>query len=193
MLELIVDKLELLQPVNEIPEVTDSVEKVKTDSGTASEACRVFISHSSNDARLAERLVDLLRSALNLKAAEIRCTSVEGHRLPVGTPTDESLREEILKTEIFIGLISPSSMESAYVLFELGARWGAKLHLLPLLAPGSDSSLLKGPVAGLSALSCSNSAQLHQLINDMGKKLNIDPANPAAYQKHLDRIIGMTT
>ena len=49
----------------------------------------VFISHSSQDKVLAERVVDLLRSALNLRADTIRCTSVDGYRLAVGADSDE--------------------------------------------------------------------------------------------------------
>jgi TIR domain len=96
---------------------------------------RIFISHSSTDRELAALLVDLLRSSLNLPAEAIRCTSVEGHRLAGGAETDRALRRDIRDCEGFIGLISATSIESAYVLFELGARWGAERHLLPLLAP----------------------------------------------------------
>jgi hypothetical protein len=82
----------------------------------------VFISHSSRDKELAEALVELLRLALNLKGNEVLCTSVEGSRLAGGADTDETIREEILEVPVFIGLLSDASVESAYVLFELGAR-----------------------------------------------------------------------
>src|SRR5688572_19277140 len=95
----------------------------------------VFISHSSQDSQLARQVVDLLRSSLNLRAQQIRCTSVDGYRLPAGANTDQQLREEALAARAFIGIISPFSLTSAYVLFELGARWGAGQPLFPLLAP----------------------------------------------------------
>jgi hypothetical protein len=53
---------------------------------------RVFISHASDDAELAGRLVQLLLAALNLQSSEIRCTSVEGHRLPSGADTSTSFQ-----------------------------------------------------------------------------------------------------
>lgn len=149
----------------------------------------VFVSHSSQDSALAEQLVDLLRAALNIRASEIRCTSVNGYRLPVGAHSDEQLRQEVFEARAFLGILSPSSLVSAYVLFELGARWGAKKHLAPLLAPGLTSHALKGPIAGLNALSCESASQLHQLVQDLGKLLDIAPEAPQAYQTKIDALM----
>ncbi|MGO8928969.1 MAG: toll/interleukin-1 receptor domain-containing protein [Limisphaerales bacterium] len=151
----------------------------------------VFISHSGKDEKLAEALVELLRNALNIPANAIRCTSVNGYRLPAGAPTDEALRREVHESKAFIGLITPSSMESAYVMFELGARWGAGLHLVPLLGAGAGASFLRGPLGSLNALNCENAAQVHQLVDDLGKLLDLKERTPtAAYQAYVDRLIG---
>jgi hypothetical protein len=53
---------------------------------------RLFISHSAKDGSVAERLIELIQSALNLPAADIRCTSVDGYRLPGGASTEDQLR-----------------------------------------------------------------------------------------------------
>jgi hypothetical protein len=149
----------------------------------------VFISHSSEDSQLARQLVDLLRSSLNLRAQQIRCTSVDGYGLPAGADTDEQLREEALAARAFIGILSPFSLASAYVLFELGARWGAKQPLIPLLAPGMGSQALRGPLTGLNALNCESAGQLHQLVSDVGKTLGIEAESPAVYQGNIEAIL----
>jgi len=105
---------------------------------------RLFVSHSSDDAELAALLVQLLSTALGLRSQQIRCTSVDGYRLPGGADSDEQLRDEALAAECFIGVLSSQSLTSAYVLFELGVRWGAKKHLVPLLAPGMKPHSLRG-------------------------------------------------
>jgi len=151
---------------------------------------RIFISHSSVDSELAALLVDLLRSSLNLPADTIRCTSVEGHRLAGGVETDSALRKDIRECDAFIGLISATSIESAYVLFELGARWGAERHLLPLLAPTADAAILRGPLLGRNALKCSNAADLHQMIDEVAGVLNLSAEKPAAFQRHIEQILG---
>src|ERR1017187_1213954 len=149
----------------------------------------VFISHSSQDQALAERVVDLLRSALNLRADAIRCTSVDGYRLPVGADSDEQLREEILGAKSFIGILSFISLSSTYVLFELGARWGVRKPLAPLLGPGMTAHALRGLIAGLNALSCESAAQLHQLVRDLGSVLGIGPEAPQVYQAQIDAVV----
>src|SRR5262249_16126780 len=141
----------------------------------------VFISHSSQDTAVAARLADLLRSALNLRAEQIRCTSVDGYRLPAGSDSDEQLREEALTSRAFIAILSPMSLASAYVLFELGARWGAKRPILPLLAGGMGPQALRGPLTGLNALSCSSASQLHQLVGEIAQTLDMTAEPPAVY------------
>lgn len=149
----------------------------------------VFISHSSEDSQLARQLVDLLRSSLNLRAEQIRCTSVDGYRLPAGVDSDDQLRDEALAARAFISIISPFSLASAYVLFELGARWGTKQPLIPLLAPGTGPQALRGPLTGLNALSCESAAQLHQLVSDVGRTLGIEAESPAVYESNIEAIL----
>jgi hypothetical protein len=52
--------------------------------GSTLQRILVLISHSSNDKALAEALTDLLCSGLALPASQIRCSSVDGHRLSAG-------------------------------------------------------------------------------------------------------------
>lgn len=159
------------------------------EASKSNAAPRVFISHSAKDAELAEWIVDLIRSALNLPAGDIRATSVEGHRLPGGADVDSQLRDEILGALSLVGLISDASFDSAYVLFELGARWGTQRNLIPLLAPGTSTQDLKGPIAGYNALSCDSTSQLQQFVVDLGNQLGLQPEHPNVYQKNIDRIL----
>ena len=150
---------------------------------------KIFISHSSADSVIAEMLADLFQTAMCLSKKDIRCTSVDGYRLPAGANTNEQLRKEVLEAQALVGLISNQSLDSAYVLFELGARWGTNLFMVPLLAPGLSPSVLKGPLSGLNALSCDSSSQIHQMVSDVSsvlKGIKLEPA--AAYQKQIDSL-----
>jgi hypothetical protein len=144
----------------------------------------IFVSHSSKDAPLAEATVHLVQSAFGLAANQIRCSSVDGYRLPVGVNTESKLREEVNVATVVIGLITPSSLASSFVMFELGARWGSGLFLAPLLA-GVKPGELAGPLSLLNALSAENDAQLHQLLGDVAVQLQMTLHNPASYVKHI--------
>lgn len=157
----------------------------------SSKKIRLFISHSSTDVFFAKAIVELLRTALRLSAEEIRCTSVDGYRLAGGANTDEQLKIEVHEADAFVGVISSDSLRSLYVAFELGARWGAKLPLIPLLAPGATAGILGGPLAGLNALSGSSASQLHQLITDLGNLLEIAPENAATYVDQINAVLAV--
>jgi hypothetical protein len=149
----------------------------------------VFISHSGEDSRLASQLVNLLRASLNLSAQQVRCTSLDGYRLPAGADTDEQLREEALAAHAFIAILSPFSLASPYVLFEFGARWGAERPFVPLLAPGMGYQSLRGPLTGFNALNCETAGQLHQLVSEVRGTLGIESESPAVYQRNIDAIL----
>jgi len=147
----------------------------------------VFISHSSKDADLALALIELLKAGLGLLSNQIRCSSVDGYRLPVGVNTEAKLREEVNEARVVIGLITPSSLSSAFVMFELGARWGANQFLAPLLA-GVRPSELRGPLGLLNALSSSNEAQLHQLLENVSVQLGLSLQSVASYSRYISTV-----
>jgi len=149
----------------------------------------IFISHSSQDRNIAARLIELLRNALNIPADRIRCTSVDGYRLKVGIDTNKQLRQEVHDAHVFIGLITPTSIASAYVMFELGARWGATRFLAPLLVSEQYIKLLQGPISGLNALRCDSREQMLQLVEDIGEELNINVKNLASYSQYIDALV----
>jgi hypothetical protein len=154
-------------------------------SAPSTSTVRLFVSHCSDDAELASRLVALFRVALNLPTSAIRCSSVDGYRLPGGANTDEQLRREVHDAQAFVGIVSSASVRSLYVLFELGARWGAGRQMIPLLAPGTPTSVLGGPLAGLNALSAGSVPQLHQLLSEIAAALSLNLESPAGYHEQL--------
>jgi len=147
---------------------------------------KIFISHSSKDILIAKSLINLLRSAFNLPADEIRCTSVNGFRLPIGVKPEEKLRQEIFDCEVLIGLLTPSSLNSHYVLFEMGARWGKDLTIFPLLCSERCIELISGPLKEINALDACDIHQVHQLITDLGNKLSLTAERTEVYSEYAE-------
>lgn len=146
----------------------------------------IFISHCSRDLDVVQSLIDLIRTSLNLNAEQIRCTSVEGYLLPGGADTDEQLRNEIFSSKVFIGIITPESLNSAFVLFELGARWGNKKPIIPVLAKGVVPKILQGPLQRINCLNCNSTAQIHQLIEQLSTELNINKQSAPSFQGKIE-------
>ncbi|WP_428305460.1 TIR domain-containing protein [Lacipirellula sp.] len=153
-----------------------------------SSAIDIFVSHSSRDAELAKALVELFRRAYNLPSAKIRCTSVAGYKLPAGADTNEQLRRETVEARALVGIITEVSRDSAYVLFELGARWGAKKYLVPLLGAGHGPEVLAGPLTGLNALSCSRD-DLLQLVRNIATELGYELEPAESYSGLVDAVV----
>lgn len=151
----------------------------------------VFISHSNQDARLAEALIVFLRDALSLEPAQIRCTSVDGYRLPAGANTEGHLRCEIVEATYFIALITPASLRSPWVLIELGARWAAERPLMPLLAKGATTKSLQGPIVSFNALRCDKEAEMQQLVHEMATELGRIAPQPSVYRKTLIQLVSL--
>lgn len=149
----------------------------------------IFISHSASDVQLAKALTHLVEKALKIPARQIRCTSVEGYRLPVGAATDEQVRDEVLNARMLIGVVTPAAVASAYVMFELGARWGANRPLAPVLAGGADTSDLSGPLAGVNALHLTERHQVIQLVEDLEARLDMRLEPGASYQEAIDAVV----
>lgn len=152
-------------------------------------AIRIFISHSSEDQHLAGRLAHLLCISLRLQPELVRCSSVDGYRLPAGIEVNKRLREEVCDADAFICILSNASLSSMYVLFELGARWGCGRYLVPLVTPGTRLSELRGPLSGLNILRADNPAQLSQLISDVGSIICVQSAPKEAYQALIDEVV----
>ena len=148
---------------------------------------RIFISHSESDSEFAGLLVDALEKALGLRGDDILCTSVDGHRLPGGQLTDERLRSDTQDAELMIGLITPNSMRSMYVGFELGARWGAEKPLIPLFALGVTRRDWRGP--RITELDCSNISQVYQLIEEVGAHLSITGNSPSLFANEVNSLV----
>jgi hypothetical protein len=135
------------------------------DSGTSK--AKIFISHAHEDEDLARALVDMITKAFELSDSAVRCTSVPGYKLPAGVHTASQLRNEIEQTEFVLGVITPRSIESKYVLLELGAAWGLGKRTFPLVACGIKASSIPGPLGELHWIDLTAGEDCHQLIDNL--------------------------
>ncbi len=130
---------------------------------------QVFVSHASEDQSLAAALVKVLRENLIIDTKHIRCTSVPGYKPITGLRFSDSLRLELVSAKAVIGLVTPNSVKSNYVLFELGAAWGGRVPTFPLMAKGATYKDLPGPLSETNARNLTTSSEISQMIQDLSK------------------------
>lgn len=124
-----------------------------------------------------------------LEDEDIRCTSVAGHKLPVGSDTATALRDELSESSVVIGLITSTSVDSSWVLFELGATWGARRHLKPILTDEIEYKDLPGPLSGSHAARLSNKGDLSQCIEEVTNIVGATSRSRAKIDKAIDDLI----
>src|SRR5437764_14322623 len=94
---------------------------------------QLFVSHSSLDKALATAFVNLTLTVFDgVRRANVLCTAVDGHKLAFGDVPGDVLSRK-LKTSLVVCLLTPNSMKSPWVLFELGAAWGLSKRVMPIL------------------------------------------------------------
>lgn len=154
---------------------------------------KLFISHSSKDAELADSLIQAIENTLNPPSGAIRCTSVPGYKLELGTFPTEKLREELKDIELVIGLITPNSINSDWVLFELGASWGLYRRLIPVLVGDIGSVSIPEPIKNINAVTLSDSNSISFLIEEIGNVLNWKISSLSKVQAAQEKLFTMIT
>ena len=99
------------------------------------EALRVFLSYAAADRTQAQKLQRLLAQRPN-----VRIFTMEA--LSAGEDWESRLKEELSQCQVFILILSPNSVDSGWVLSELGAAWALDKPILPVITDPEVSSKL---------------------------------------------------
>lgn len=156
---------------------------------------KIFISHTTRQEELVQRLVAVFESAFSVHPGEIRCTSLPGYGFPISSNVTSQLRTEIEQAEIVIGIITPDSIQSN-VLFELGAAWGFQKSIFLLLASGATVDNIPSFLTQLNSIILTDIRRCYELIDQlMGqttvqKKENVNVIVAGAIQKLVEISLG---
>ena len=127
----------------------------------------VFISHSSKDAAYAKAVTQLLRDTVDFNGGKIRCTSSYGADLVIGSKFAKQLRRDIEESEVVLAILSQNCLSSQFCLFELGAAWGLKIPIKPILVPDFDGSTVQRPLSDLHFLKWRSETDWIKLIEEV--------------------------
>lgn len=160
---------------------------INTIEGGDTKLLKIFISHSELDVDIAEKMVEYLISALEVQDHEIRCSSVPGHKLQFGK-ISEIIKKDISNNPVIILIITPKSLKSKWVMFELGASWVKELTIIPIVSPNLTYKAIPGPLGEHTTIELSkpnSDSRLSDLITQISneKSLKIKPGSKQDHYK----------
>lgn len=107
---------------------------------------KIFISHSSDDQKFAEALVDLLNT-LGLGPKEIFCSSIPGYWIGNGKKFLEEIKTHFVNYDLFVIFIhSPRFYSSHISLNEMGAAWALQSDHCSFLTSDMDYKNMNGVI-----------------------------------------------
>lgn len=106
----------------------------------------LFISHSSENEKIATSLVKMLRT-LGFNKKNLFCSSVPGYDIPEGEDIYDTLAAKFVEYDIYvIFLLSKNYYDSVACLNEMGATWVLKAKYSTIVCPGFTVPEIKGAV-----------------------------------------------
>ena|GEM_PF-979024 len=94
--------------------------------GKGKQDLRVFLSYATADREYGRRLRGLLSKRSNLRIFTTETLSA-------GEDWESKLRDELSQSDIFVVLLSLNSVDSGWVLHELGAAWALDKPIIPVV------------------------------------------------------------
>jgi len=87
---------------------------------------KVFISHSNIDSVFARHIRNLLVQRINAQAFITE-------DLSAGEKWQSRLRSELSSADVVIAILTPASVNSSWVLHEIGAAWALEKQIIPVV------------------------------------------------------------
>lgn len=148
----------------------------------------IFISHSTKNSALVERIVELLQSGMGIERSKIFCTSLNG-TLPTGKNFIEIIKDKVQNQQMVMAIITPEYLQSQFCMMELGAAWIKSEYLCPILADGTVySDLANSPLAGIQMRRADYEDDWYAIYDELIEQQMI-PINTAQFRKKLQNFI----
>ena len=134
----------------------------------------IFVSHAVVDARLVNLLVGFLKDAIGVPVEGIFCSSIPDHGIPLAADFNAYIKQQLHDPKLTLLLLTPSYLESAFCMMELGAAWAQDHTTLAIVVdpvPFSTVSNTLGLKQALKIDASTGPTELRKLITQAGVKL----------------------
>jgi hypothetical protein len=102
----------------------------------------IFLSYASEDKNRAAELINQLAQRPNLHV-------FTADKMSAGEDWQSRIKKELSASDFFLVLLSPTSIQSKWVQFELGAAWGLNKFIIPVVTSHDLVNKIPVELAGL--------------------------------------------
>ena len=121
----------------------------------------IFVSHAAADQQIANLFRERLRADF-LNMCEIFVSS-NLDSLQAGVEWQHAIKENLQKSSILVGLLSPRALQRGWVYAEFGAGWIRDIPTIPLCHSGLDRGQLPPPISSFQGLNIEQTEHLQHL------------------------------
>jgi hypothetical protein len=143
---------------------------------------RLYLVHASDDHLLASFLKTQCEAIPGIDSVFV---ASKAGQIPTGTPWLKEIHRNLKKTDKFLFLLTPRSIERMWIWYEAGVAWRAERrnrpNSIPLAAAGLDRGKIPLPLGSLQALALDQPDDATVLFQKLGGQL--DPGSAEEFCK----------
>lgn len=190
-------KLLKLEPIDTIIQIAKDLEiplpeniglVFKSESVMLKKLNRIFISHSSLDKKIVEKLIDILE-AMGVPSSTIFCSSFEGYGIKLGSDFLDKIKEELDGNVLVLFLLSDNFYSSVVSLCEMGATWVKTNHHIPILIPPFEYNDIKGVIPTTHGMKINEKEKLNSLKERIEELFDLNSNTQSIWERKRDKIL----
>lgn len=178
--------LALQRKLKFIPEQAEISIPIKNDIKLKDK--KIFISHSSLDAKMVEKVIDILE-AIGVPSNKIFCTSFEGYGVKLGSDFLDVIKNELDSNVMVLFILSSNFYSSVVSLCEMGATWVKTNQHIPILIPPFDYGDIKGVIPTTHGMKVNEKDKLNSLKDSVIEFIGIEEVNSSVWERRRDNIL----
>lgn len=149
---------------------------------------KIFISHSSSDTDIVEKIIDTLE-AIGVPSEQIFCSSFEGYGVKLGADFLETIKTELNSNVLVLFVLSSNFYESVVSLCEMGASWVKTNEHIPILIPPFEYSEIKGVIPTTHGMKINEKPKFNSLKEKIESFMGLKQSNFSTWERKRDNIL----
>lgn len=149
---------------------------------------KIFISHSSLDIPVVEKVIDLLE-AIGVPSNKIFCSSFEGYGIKLGSDFLEVIKNQLDNNVLVLFILSSNFYSSVISLCEMGATWLKTNKHIPILIPPFEYHDIKGVIPTTQGMKINEKDKLNSLKDIVVEFFGIETPNTSVWERKRDNLL----